>query len=338
MKNMDMPKEFEVLKDYLLEKPEPLREILTVQIVLGRNVMDYTVLRTEETRELNTVVTPLSMKKQDATLRVVFLGSKQKAAETRELGAILRTASKINKINAPPCFLKDKLCMRCPRCALFGAVSTRRGTQELNFKHRIEYSSAFSLLPYEEIEESLTFNAVQETTILVGQALGEASSVMPANLFPSIVTLNTVSWKEFLLALKTLLATKSYGGETRTKGDASNIILGIVGGWEEVISSLELNLELYDVYDSSNGKINLESVENILNKYKTKSAFKNKVKVLTPTEVSNIIKAVQQFDISKEFLEESYKDVDEFLNKAKALERIQAGETEVKVKKSKNES
>ncbi|MEM2930786.1 MAG: type I-D CRISPR-associated protein Cas7/Csc2 [Thermoproteota archaeon] len=332
---MNMPKEFEVLKDYLLEKPEPLRETLSVQIILGRNIMDYTVLRTEETRELNTAVTPLSMKKPDPTLRVVFLGGKQKAAETRALGSILRTATKTNKINTPICFLKDKLCMRCPRCALFGAVSTRKGAQELNFRHRIEYSSAFSLLPYEEIEESLAFNAIQESTTLVGQALGETPSVAPANLFPSIVTLNTVSWKEFLLTLKTLLATRSYGGETRTKGDVSNIILGIVGGWEEIISSLELTLELYDVYYSTTGKIDLNTIKAILDAYKTRASFIDKVKVLMPDEVLNVIKAVQQFDLSKEFLEESYKDVDEFIEKVKALEEIQAGDTEIKSKKGK---
>ena len=41
------------LKDYLLPKPKPLIGAETIQLLLFREVLDYTVLRTEETRELN---------------------------------------------------------------------------------------------------------------------------------------------------------------------------------------------------------------------------------------------------------------------------------------------
>ena len=326
---LPLPKAFEPLKDYLVEKPEPLRKTLTVQVVVARNILDYTVLRTEETRELNTTATPLSITRPEPTLRVVFLGGKQKAPETRTLGAILRTANEtLGRNDAPICYLKDKLCMHCPRCALFGAISTRGGTQELNFKHRIEYSSAYSLLPYDEIEESITFNAIDEVTTRVGQALGETSTVAPANIFPSIVTLNTVTWKELLLALKTILATRSYGAETRTRGDVLNIILGIAAGWEEIISPLELTLELYDIFDTNknidekdtNKSIDEKQIAKILRNYKKKAAFVNRTKVLSPKEVSQILKTVQDYDLTKEFLEEAYKDVDEFLAKARSLE------------------
>lgn len=327
-----MPTEFEPVREYLVEKPEPLREALTIQILIARNIFDYTVLRTEQTRELNTTATPLSFKSlDDSVLRVVFLGGKQKAAETRKLGEILRTANRtLGRNNVSPCYLKDKLCMHCPRCALFGAVSTKSGGSEVNFKHRIEYSSAFSLLPYEEIAESFTFNAIDEMTTKPGQALGETPLVSPANIFPSIVTLNTVTWKELLLALKSILSTHSYGGETRTRGDISNAILGVACGWEEIVSPLELALELYDKFQENNNHTYEAMTSNILQDYKSRAAFVNKTKVLASDEVNKIIEQVQKYDLSKEFLDEAYGDVDEFLTKASSLEKGETGSATAK--------
>lgn len=51
----------ELLKPYLEAKPSPLIGAKTIQLLLIREIHDYTVLRTEETRELNTVATPLSI-------------------------------------------------------------------------------------------------------------------------------------------------------------------------------------------------------------------------------------------------------------------------------------
>jgi CRISPR type I-D-associated protein Csc2 len=313
------PQHLEILDDYFVTTPEPLRETLTIQLILARNILDYTILRTEDTRELNTVAIPLSKKNLEATLRVVFLGGKQKAAETRKLGDILRTANRVvGRNDIPNCYLKDKLCMHCPRCALFGAMTVKGGSQEMNFKHRIEYSSAFSLLPYEDLIESITFNAIDDVTSKVGQALGETPSVCPANIFPSTITLNTVTWKEFLLTIKTILATKSYGAEGRTKGDAYNAILGIAAGWEEIISPLELTLDLYDKYENAEN-IDTQCIYSILESYKKKCAFVNKVKVLSPREVANICTSIQEYDLSQEFLISTYDDVEAYLNKANAL-------------------
>ncbi len=42
---------FDLLKPYLEEKPRPLIGAKTIQLLLIREIHDYTVLRTEETRE-----------------------------------------------------------------------------------------------------------------------------------------------------------------------------------------------------------------------------------------------------------------------------------------------
>ncbi|MGD9157637.1 MAG: type I-D CRISPR-associated protein Cas7/Csc2, partial [Desulfobacteraceae bacterium] len=157
---------------------------------------------------------------------MAFLATKQKAAESRELEHLLRTAGKDAGLDISECYLKDKLCMRCPRCGLYGATSTESGQEaRANIKHRIEYSTAFSLLPFEEIAESKTFNAISDKDITTGQALGARHAVVPATLFPSVITLKSVTKNELILAVKTLLSCKSYGAESRIGGDVRNTIV-----------------------------------------------------------------------------------------------------------------
>src|SRR5437867_178947 len=94
----------DVLKPYMVDKPEPLIGAKTIQLMLMREVLDYTVLRTEDTRELNTVATPLSIDDGDkAVVRVAFLATKQKAAESRQLEQLLRTATKDAGLNVAEC-------------------------------------------------------------------------------------------------------------------------------------------------------------------------------------------------------------------------------------------
>lgn len=227
-----------IIEPYLVDKPYPLIGAKTIQLIVMREILDYTVLRTEEDRQLNTVYTPLSVKEDKPTRRVAFLATKQKAAESRQLEQLLRTAAEEGGLSIPECYLKDKLCMKCPRCGLYGATSTESGQSDrANIKHRIEYSTAFSLLPYENIATVTTFNAINDRNITTGQALGSRYAVAPATLFPSIVTLKSVTWIELVLAVKTLLACKSYGAESRIGGDVRNTIIGVIAGWEEVITS-----------------------------------------------------------------------------------------------------
>src|SRR5713226_4756024 len=90
------------LDGYLLDRPRPLIGSETIQFLLLREILDYTVLRTEETRELNSVNTPLSESdRATVTKRVAFLGSKQKSAESREMEYLLRSAAKAAKKDTP---------------------------------------------------------------------------------------------------------------------------------------------------------------------------------------------------------------------------------------------
>lgn len=302
---------FDLLKDYLLPAPRPLIGAETIQLILIREVLDYTVLRTEETRELNSANTPLSESDRNTVVkRVAFLGSKQKAAESRQMEYMLRSAAAragktvpTRKNNDAGCFLKDNLCLQCPRCALFGGTALGA---EANIKHRIEYSTAFSLLPFDQIAEEITFNAVNETDQTTGQALGSRNVVKPASLFPSIVTLKSVTKAELILVMKTLLACKSYGAESRTGGDCRNSVFAVVAAWEEIITPLELTLELYD----KRNELTAEVSRNLLDsKYRTYAGNPGRVAVLDPAKVDTLIEECAKTELDLAFLDEAYEAV-----------------------------
>lgn len=303
----------EKLNGYLVEEPKPLIGAETIQLVLLREVLDYTVLRTEETRELNSANTPLSETDRTTVVkRVAFLGSKQKAAESRQMEYLLRSAATAAGKNIPSgkngdgCYLKDNLCLACPRCGLYGASALG---EEANIKHRIEYSSAFSLLPFDQISEEITFNAVNELDQTTGQALGSRNVVKPASLFPSIVTLKGVTREELVLTVKTLLACKSYGAESRTGGDCRNTFFGIVAGWEEIITPLELTLELYDKKDS----LTPSAVKTLLeDKYKSLAGNPNEVTVLDPSDVEALVKECADQPLDRSFLDKAYNDIAQY--------------------------
>jgi CRISPR type I-D-associated protein Csc2 len=295
------------LRDYLVEKPSPLIGAETIQLIILREILDYTVLRTEETRELNSVNTPLSeSNRATVAKRVAFLGSKQKAAESRQLEYLLRSATSQVGKDVEECYLKDNLCLECPRCGLYGASALGK---EANIKHRIEYSTAFSLLPLDNIAEEITFNAVDEVTQTTGQALGSRSVVRPATLFPSIVTLKTVTREELILAVKTLLACKSYGAESRIGGDCRNTFLGVVAGWEEIATPLELTLELYDRRDNLDPAALRALLET---KYRRLAGNPDRVRVLEPGEVDGLVRECADAPLDREFLNKAYGDISEY--------------------------
>lgn len=306
----------DTLKEYFLPEPPLLRTPKTIQILLVRQTHDYTIFRTEETREINTVVIPKSINDSTQTTRVIFLASKQKAPESRFFASISKEyyskalEGKIPTEDGPlmQCELKDALCKSCPRCALFGAVNTDSGDR-WNIKHRIEYSSAFSLEPYQLVTESMTFNAVNESTQSTERALNSTENIEPVVSFPSIVTLNSATKEEFVLVLKTLLGCKSYGAEGRTKGDVLNYITGVVFGNEELITSLEYCLEL-----SAKKEIKdyVEMTQEILGRYRHYSSFPDALKILTKEETVALEEEIRKTDLSSSIITEAFRKSKDF--------------------------
>lgn len=307
---MNTLKKSEVLQPYLVDAIKPITSLKTIQIIVFREVLDYTVLRTEEDREINSATTVRSVKHTDVEVsRAVFYGSKQKAVESRQLERLLRTAVEEAGLSYDECYLKDHLCLSCPRCGIYGGTnaSSAKGGNVPNIKHRIAYSSAFSVSELSEVREATTFNGISDLTQTTGQTLGERVSVRPGVLFPSVVTLQAVTWYEFVLVVKTLLSSKKYGAESRIAGNVRNHIVGIVAAWEEVITSLELTLELADQEEYTG-----DQVKEIIDKYSSETGSPNKVKNLSNVEVDQVLEEVRAIELNKAFLEKAYGDVKAF--------------------------
>jgi CRISPR type I-D-associated protein Csc2 len=298
-----------VLGPALADVPKPLIGRETIQIVLVREVQDYTILRTEETREINTVWTRKTMTDATEIERVAFLATKQKAAESRELEGLLRTWNTAAGRKAEECYLKSKLCLGCPRCALFGATDVAKsGDKGANVKHRIAYATAFSLLPVDpSLRETHTFNGVDEATQRTGQTLGERQSVRPGALFASIVTLRAATELELILTVKTLLSCTRYGAETRIGGFVRNHILGLVAAQEEIISPLELTLEL-----AGDALPTKATVAEKLKEYRQRCATPSSARVLEPAQLDSLLSAIQAIEMGKANLETAYGAVVEF--------------------------
>jgi len=189
---------------------------------------------------------------------------------------------------------------------LYGATAL---SNEANIRHRIDYATAFSLLTYDVLTEEITFNAVDERSQMTGQALGARHVVRPASLFPSIVTLRSVTQRELVLAIKTLLSTKNYGAETRIGGDCRNTVIGIVAGWEEIITPLELTLELYDTRET----LERDPLAELLQReYRSRAGSPSKVRILSSKEIDEVVSECAAVDLNSEFLSGAYKDVKDY--------------------------
>ena len=302
-----IPESFVKISDYFPEHISPLLDSRIIQVLLLRQTHDYTVLRTEESRELNTVVIPENIESSKPTVKVAFLASKQKAVESRTAARLLRTVR-----DDYDCHLMMSLCLKCPRCALFGAVNVSGG-REYNIKHRIEYSTGYSIEKYEDLLETITFNAIDDANQTTGQALNMTHNVRPLANFPCVVSLASITWLELVLYLKALMASKAYGAETRVKGDVRNTVLGIVAAHEEIITSLEYSLELAHRFDDDL----YSTTEEILKKYKDLSASRSDVVVLSASEVKRLVNDVQDISVDKALVDAMWKDVDSFIGIAK---------------------
>jgi CRISPR type I-D-associated protein Csc2 len=314
------------LRAALVPEPQPLSGRETIQLILVREVQDYTILRTEETRELNTVWTPgkagsdtVSDRQvaSEPVERVAFLATKQKAAESRELEGLLRTWNSVaGRGSVDECYLKSALCLACPRCVLFGATDvSKRREKGANIKHRIAYATAFSLLPVDpDLRETHTFNGVDEATQLTGQTLGDRESVRPCSVFGSIVTLRAVTEAELVLALKTILSCTRYGAETRIGGFVRNHIVGLVAAQEEILSPLELTLALSD---GDGDATDASRVHTVLEDYRKRCSTPDAAQVLGVEDLTRFLEATQAVVFDKKRLDTVYDTADKFRGKQK---------------------
>jgi len=307
-----MNNSFEKLATYLENKPKPPVQIKKViQVLLVRTTAENVVLRTESGGTLNTDYVPLDTRPDSGMVsRVLFLAEKQKATENRHFAQLIQTAAEMNGVSIHECYLKDNLCLECPRCVLFGASSVYNKTDNINIKHRVTYSDSFSLLPTEQIIRTQTFNSVDDMRQNVGQALNTMDVVRPGAMFPSIVTLVSATRDELVLMLKTLMSKLQYGGNTRVAGHFTNTITGIIASTDEVITSLEYTQALYEMRDDKSAL--QEKTASILRRYNATAPTPSNAVIFSPQEVEDLLKAVREVALDKEFVQRIYKDSAEY--------------------------
>ncbi|MCP4540762.1 MAG: type I-D CRISPR-associated protein Cas7/Csc2, partial [Chloroflexi bacterium] len=286
-----MPTAFKPLKKYFVDTPHPLHDLRYIQVLLLRETLDEIILRTEDNRDINGTLFP------DDTQRVAFLPQKQKAVESRDFAAMLRALNAYDSKTI--CYLKDSLCMACPRCTLFGgAIPAARNSKpsdkiKASIIGRVKYATAYSLQRYEAVRQTRTFNAISTATSSTGSALGQRISVKAGTHFASIVTLRAVTWEEFLVAVRVILGASRYGAETRLGGMVRNHLLGIVGGPTEFIAPLELAVRLGSVEGEPTLDAQRTHASDIVSEFVEASIEGKQAKILETSEIKSLFTAIR---------------------------------------------
>ena len=83
-----------------------------------------------------------------------------------------------------------------------------------------------------------------------------------------------------------------------------NSVFGIIGGWEEVITPLELTLELYDQRDNLVG----DTFKTIAEKYKSLTGNPDRVTIFSPDQVDAIVEAAANTVLNQSLLTSAYDD------------------------------
>ncbi|MFO7835133.1 MAG: type I-D CRISPR-associated protein Cas7/Csc2 [Candidatus Thorarchaeota archaeon] len=299
-------------KDWFVETASPLAPAKYASVALLRTTQDYAAFRTEADKYTNSVATPAYDGSDEVIERALILASKQKAVERRHQNKILRSFRPEEE-----CYLKDNLCLSCPVCALNGGIKAETGADEISIKSRVLYQTAFSVMPFEDVVESITFNAVNEKTTKTEQALGERELVKPDTPFLSVVTLLAPTLDELKFYLYGMMNTTRYGAETRGLGVIENRLLGLVLSDTEEFSALELTMNTYGNLVAGNGDADLsyESVFGVVHDVSLADLPDARVqKVYSKDEIPELEKTLKESSPTEDWIDGMYEKAEEFRN------------------------
>jgi CRISPR-associated protein Csc2 len=185
----------------------------------------------------------------ETVCRAIISKRKQIAVERREGRQLLRknnllftaedgevTAKNVCALN------RNNPCAKCIDCYLYGYAVGGGGAQ----KSRVISDDAFSLLPFDQISDKKTFNALYDNNTMRDPVNGEPSSsigedeyIIPGVHFLDIEVLKDVTEGEFIYVIGNILRSKRYGAITSRIGSVTNTVLGIIGSDTELFSTLE---------------------------------------------------------------------------------------------------
>ena len=318
---MELPEALKKYENWFVSLPMPTTKNLYAQILLLREIHDYSVFRTEAGAELNTVLTPKSLGNSKRIKRVVALGRKFKAVERRVGRDIIRSAKPDFE---EKCCLPDRLCLACPDDWLHGGISTIRGAErELALHSRALYESAFTLRDVEDIVELITMNAVSEVTGTTGVSLTSQFMLPPAIYLPNVVTMHSVTWKELLYMLASIVRASRYGARSAVQATVKNHVCALIFGEGCAVTSLELTLALCDrIKEDELDKIDTSLLFKTMNEYVNISVEKLwfPTEIVRGEELTKILEVVKKTDM-KCLVESMYDDVNKVRQRVASLSR-----------------
>lgn len=228
------------LKSHLVDEIPLSPQNRKIGFVVVRELVSTAVLTTEgQTLDVEVV---RAGKKEPALISRVVLQKRKQVAPERRTG---RSFNRLHGLASERCAYMKEMCGECPDCILYGfAASTSEGSQ----RSRLLTDSAFSIRRYEQIQRSITLNAIEDTTKggIAGSAFAEREHVRPQVFFPTIETAVDVTGAEAIYILNNILTTTRYGAEANRQGFVYNHLVAILLANTEVTSNLHLTQSIYD--------------------------------------------------------------------------------------------
>ncbi len=289
-----------------------------VSIVVLRETKSHTVFTTEGS---NLDVEKVQRGYNDSEFidRILMYKRKQIAPERRKGKALLREHDALEE----DCYLMEGMCTECPDCILYGYAAGGADSQE----SRILTDSGFTIRSFEELEENIKFNAIEDSTKggVAGSAFNSRSHLMPEVYLPTVETLVDVTVNEFIYVLGNILRTTRYGAESNRQGTIKNHIVDIIFSDAEFTSNLELSQRMYDYYrENKEEDLNLNAARD----YLVEALDSLQEEVYTPLyslreegEVEPILTKLQEIysqkDKTRDFLEDLKADVNYYIEKTR---------------------
>lgn len=222
-----------------------------ITVVVGREAQSECIFRTEGSGEgLNKERVILGMNDKARDFRAVISKRKQCAVERRTGREYLRLNELLFETKDKNlCALnKNTPCGKCLDCMVNGYAVGDGGAQ----KSRMIYDNAYSILPFNMVTDTKTFNALYDNGTMRDEkgepshSINEDEYVKPGTVFMDMVTFKDVTFVEFIYGLSNIIRSKRYGATTSRIGKMKNTILKIAFSDCELFSNLELTQNIYD--------------------------------------------------------------------------------------------
>ena len=231
----------EKIAGYTLEKPERKPKQNYVSILILRELQSAARFTTDGT-EANSAI--IRVGEIEETVGKLF-GRKQVASDRRVAKALQRTLIQ-DKMKATVknnawdgCSMAvNKMCQRCPECALFGSAASDEG---ISITSRVMYDEAYTIRSIGTIVEEYFQNAPGDDYAKgATSAIREPDFFKEGTFFPCVVTLKDVTPEEVLFFLNITDRNVRYGATGTRFGKTRNHILGVYASHREGPSSLEV--------------------------------------------------------------------------------------------------